>query len=231
MDYDKPVWRKLGARHIAAKVSYELRRLTAPFSARRTPLSGATFELWEREYSYFIHRHNSTWLNERAVELPIAIDFVKGATGNGLEFGNVLMHYGHRGGWDIVDRYERRPGVRNIDILNYDLNARLDFIVSISTLEHVGFDERPRDPGKVVAAFEHLTALLAPGGRMLLTAPLGHNAALDQAVLSGRWAPARQATLVRTEGRWAATRELEWRPYRGKGGTGADSVWVCEVHR
>lgn len=54
-----------------------------------------TFSYRGAQLAYFVHRHNYTWLNERAVEIPIARLALTGV-GNGrvLEVGNVLSHYG-----------------------------------------------------------------------------------------------------------------------------------------
>ena len=49
----------------------------------------------------------------------------------------------------------------------------------LSTFEHIGFDEEVRDPDKVPRAIAHVTGLLAPGGELLISAPLGYNVALN----------------------------------------------------
>lgn len=49
-------------------------------------------------YDYFIHPYNMTWRNERAVEIAICKEFVAHQNGRGMEFGNVLAHYGAAGG-------------------------------------------------------------------------------------------------------------------------------------
>ena len=54
-------------------------------------------------------------------------------------------------------------------------------IVSISTMEHVGWDETPRDPKKIPLALENLTTrCLAPGGEIVVTLPIGYNTYLDK---------------------------------------------------
>ena len=54
-------------------------------------------------------------------------------------------------------------------------------IVSISTIEHVGWDETPRDPKKIPLALENLTTrCLAPDGEIVVTLPLGYNTYLDK---------------------------------------------------
>jgi hypothetical protein len=54
-------------------------------------------------------------------------------------------------------------------------------IVSISTIEHMGWDETPREPKKIQLALENLsTKCLAPGGELVVTLPLGYNIYLDK---------------------------------------------------
>lgn len=228
MDYGDPLRRKLKPRRIQRKVVAELRRATAPIAARRSPLRNQSFAVGASSFTYFVHPHNTTWRNERAVEIPLALEFLRDRDGNGLEFGNVLSRYGVSSGiTTVVDKYERAPGVVNEDIVDFAPNGPFDFIVSISTLEHVGWDERPRTPEKVELAFHRLRSLLAPSGRMFVTTPLGHNEALDAAVLEKRWPVECQTTLVRDGAGWTATPELEWRPYEV--GRGANAIWVAIV--
>jgi hypothetical protein len=48
-------------------------------------------------------------------------------------------------------------------------------------LEHVGWDETPRDDMKIPRAIENLKSLVRPnGGMIIVTFPLGHNFALDK---------------------------------------------------
>lgn len=134
-----------------------------------------TFVFDGRERRCFDHHYNETWRNERAVEVPLAREALRG---DALEVGNVLAHYGVRG-HTVVDKYERAPGVLNVDIVEYAPGRSFDSIVSISTIEHIGFDEDVRDPGKPRAAVAHLRSLLAPGGTLFVTFPLGYNPGVD----------------------------------------------------
>jgi hypothetical protein len=144
-----------------------------------------TFTFGGREYRYLHHRYHYTWLNERAVEVPIAAAALEERRGGRvLELGNVLSHYlpvDHT----IVDKYEHAPGVINEDVLDLPAHERYDLILSISTLEHVGYEEDPRDPEKAGRAVTKLVELLEPGGRLLATFPAGFNLALDEQVRSG----------------------------------------------
>lgn len=233
MNYGDKLVDRLRLHRIGPKIRWESRKALSSIMAPRVALHDAPpFQLWGDSYDYFIHPYNMTWRNERAVEIAICKEFVAHQNGRGMEFGNVLAHYGAAGGAVVVDKYEQAPNVTNVDILDYETTRRFDYIVSISTLEHVGWDEKPRDAEKVWAAFEHLVSLLAPGGTLLLTAPTGHHPMLDEAILGGRWKPTRQATLVRSDCRrnlWCQTQDLEVRPYLASAGRGADALWVVEV--
>ncbi len=155
----------------------------------KTVIAGSstfTFALDGEQFPYFAHRYHYTWLNERAVEVPIVKRALEVAPGpRVLEIGNVLGHY-----FDVrhvvVDRYEQAIGVRNLDLFELSPEEPWDLIVSISTLEHVGLDEFPQDPDRALAAVGHLRSVLAPGGRLLATVPCGQNPALDQAIRDGR---------------------------------------------
>ena len=58
--------------------------------------------------------------------------------------------------------------------------------MSISTLEHVGCDEDPRDPIKVLLAIQNLKNLIVSGGKVVITLPLGYNAGLDKLLKEGK---------------------------------------------
>jgi SAM-dependent methyltransferase len=155
-------------------------RATVAALLRRRPDG---FELGGRRYRYFAHPYNATWRNERAVELPVALALLHDAPeARVLEVGNVLVHYGH-GGHDVVDKYEQAPGVFSVDIVDFRPASPYDVVVAISTLEHVGFDEDVRDEAKPRRAVERMASVLAPGGRLLVTVPLGYNEALDRDLL------------------------------------------------
>jgi len=157
------------------------------------------FSFREHRLPYTIARYNSTFRNERSVEISIArwfLDQVPG--GKVLEVGNVLAHYGLRG-HDVVDRYETVRGVVNDDILDFVPAEQYDTVVSISTLEHVGQDEEPRAPERAVAAFERLDALARPDGRVLVTIPVGYNETLDDALRNRRVRMPVESVLARVD--------------------------------
>lgn len=147
---------------------------------------GASFALAGRTYPYFVHLHNRSWRNERIVEIPVAWAEIAARPGaRVLEIGNVVAHY-LRFPHDTVDKYEPYPGVINEDIVAFRPAEPYDLVISISTLEHVGFDEEVRDPSKVLRAVDAIRRLMAPGGLAVLTVPLGYNADIDAHLETGR---------------------------------------------
>jgi hypothetical protein len=144
---------------------------------RKGSFLDAQFVVGSKTYNYFSHRY------ERTVELPIAFEFIK--TGkNVLEVGNVLNHYPLRlRDRDIVDKYEKEEGVINTDILEFKPNCKYDRIVSISTIEHIGYDELGiPDPNKPMETINHMKTLMAENGSMLVTMPIGYNSVIDKMV-------------------------------------------------
>jgi hypothetical protein len=160
------------------------------------PAAG-TFAVDGEKYRYFHHVHRWTWLTERAVEIPLVTRELERQAGQRiLEVGNVLSHYvstGHR----VVDKYEPGDGVIAQDVLHIEADGGYDLIISISTIEHVGWDELPRDPAKALAAVDHLRGLLAPTGRLVMTLPVDYHPGLDAALQSGSLNPDRLVALRR----------------------------------
>jgi hypothetical protein len=162
----------------AARVAARMARWALDAAVPR----GGEFTLGGESYPLLRHRHGLTWVTERTVEVPVARRLVERHRGARiLEVGNVLSHY-MRVEHDVVDKYERAPGVRNVDVLDLPPEPGYDLIVTISTLEHVGRDETPRDPGRAVGALDHLRGLLLPGGTLCATVPVGYNPDLDGAL-------------------------------------------------
>lgn len=185
-----------------------------------------TFTWWGRPFRYHDHPYNTTALNERAVELPIAFRWLDQRQGRGLEVGNVTGHY-QPGRHRVVDLHEHADGVDNVDV--FDVEGVYDWVLAISTVEHVRWDPpEEQQPGGGLAAIWHLEGLLSPGGQMLVTVPLGHNPPLDAAILAGETGAARACTFVRAAaGGWVQTAEPAHRPY-GATTKWAESVWIGE---
>lgn len=146
-----------------------------------------TFCFDGRKYEYLYHSYNRTWKNERGVEIPIFREILLQHEGKRvLEVGHVLAHYfpiQH----DVVDKYEVSPGAINQDIVEFAPRQKYDLIVSISTLEHVGWDEQPQEPAKLLQAIEHLRdRCLAPGGQIVVSLPVGYNKFFDGLLRDGK---------------------------------------------
>lgn len=164
-----------------------------------------SFRFNGKEFSCLYAQYNMTWIGERMVEIPI----IQAAVANRppetvLEVGNVLSHYSpvrHC----VVDKFETAPGVTNSDILEFNPARKFDLIVSISTFEHIGFDDdAPNSSGdKIMEAITHCRRLLNPTGRLVITFPTGYNPDLDR-LLSGGQLGAKSAGCLKRVGkrRW-----------------------------
>jgi len=188
------------------------------------------FTLHGTEHTQLVHPHNHTWRNERAVEVPLALAFLDRHQGPVLELGNVLVNYGRRG-HVAVDKYEERPGVLNLDIVDYQPTERFGAIVAVSTLEHVGWDEEPQDPGKIPRALLHLRRLLLPTGRLLVTCPLAYNPHLDALIANGSLELCRQAFLIEDGGLWSEAEATVAFAKANMGRYGGNAVWIAEFGR
>jgi SAM-dependent methyltransferase len=174
-----------------------------------------TFTFQGSRYHYIFHKHNTTWRNERCVEIPIIWKILEEHQGKEvLEVGNVLSHYfpvKH----DVIDKYEVFNGVVNQDVVDFRPSKRYDLIVSISTMEHVGWDEDPRDqskilgePVKILRALGNLQECLAPGGMIVITIPVGYNPQLDKSLVEGKIVFSKRLCLKRvSRNKWV---ESDW---------------------
>jgi SAM-dependent methyltransferase len=145
----------------------------------KTVKANDTFFFNGKPLKYFWDWYNFTPDNERAIEIPIVLDEI-GKLGivpgwqserdnevDILEVGNVLNHYvtfKH----DVVDFYEKAPGVINEDICTFNPNKKYDLIVSVSTLEHLPTENLDQ-------AIKNIKSLLKPGGKAVITVPVGFN--------------------------------------------------------
>ena len=146
-----------------------------------------TFEFKGATLRCFYHRYNMTWAGERAVEIPIARSYVEARPGaKVLEVGNVLPHY-YPAEYDVVDKFERGPRIINEDIVDYAPAARYELILSISTFEHIGFDDETSGSSgeKILAALANCRRLLSERGLLVITVPTGYNPDLDRMIRDG----------------------------------------------
>ncbi len=146
--------------------------------------SSRTFTVQKKSYNYIYHLYNVTWMSERAVEVPIIWNMVKKYQKKKiLEVGNVLSHY-YSVNHDIIDKYEKGNVVINQDVVDFRPTKKYNLIVSISTLEHVGWDENiknnAREPKKILLAIENLIRCLTPEGKLVFTSPISQNSNMDK---------------------------------------------------
>lgn len=136
-----------------------------------------------RKYPYFYHLYNSTVASERVVEIPIVHQIWEEYRGKKiLEVGNVLSHY-FPTKHDVLDKYEKGPGVINEDVATFKTNKKYDLILSISTMEHVGFSYgEKRDPDKFLKGMKNLKKHLAKEGKIVITFTLFFNPDLTKLV-------------------------------------------------
>lgn len=181
------------------------------------------FEYFGKKLRYFDNEYNTTRLNERAVEIAIAKDFVE-RNALSLEVGNVLGYY-NVFAKKVIDRYEEGEDVENTDI--FGIKGVYKSIVSISTVEHVGLDEDREDGKSAIDALEYLISRKSKNGSLLVTVPAGYNPKLDSYLKKGSIAP-KECTFVRDGGlNWIQTEDLIFEPY-GKTTQWAESVWIGE---
>lgn len=203
-------------------------------AARRIIPSAKKFRFGKHQLRYFIHPYNTTWKNERAIEIPIVkTHLVDRQDRNVLEFGNVWGRY-FTHNHAVVDKYEHWPGVINQDVVDFRPGRTFDFIFSISTLEHVGWDEDPRDPEKVLRALRVLRKLLSPKGRLLITFGVGYNPYLDYLIDTNQVPFSVRHCLKRTS-RWNDWEETAWKEIRmfsyGQPYQAANGLVILEFNR
>ncbi|WP_156427993.1 hypothetical protein [Thiohalocapsa sp. ML1] len=168
-----------------------------PFACRR--FANRRFEALGVSLRHFVHHYNVTWRNERCVEIACALHFLKEwEHSRVLEVGNVLSYYSDHAHC-VSDKYEQSPGVLGIDFLDFKPENRFDSFISVSTFEHIGWDESPRTPGKVERALFRIRELVLNPERVFLALPLGYNQELDDLLIAGRHPFARAEYLVRVD--------------------------------
>jgi hypothetical protein len=149
--------------------------------------SSETFEFQGKKYHYLFHAYCPTWKNERTVIIPIAWEMIQKYQHESkeiLEIGNTLS-YVFRVNHDIIDKYEVMNGVINEDVVDFNSSKKYDLIISLITLQWVGFNEFPREPTKVLRAIENLKRHLAPEGEIVVIHPFGENKDMDNLIQTG----------------------------------------------
>ena len=137
-------------------------------------------------FQYFYARYNKTWKNERAVEIPVFLQYLAQHHGKVLEVGQVLKHYASLQ-HEVLDKYERGAGILNEDAVHFVPQKKYDCVVSVSTMEHVGVDDNPVRPQNAVAALKNIQRqYLTPQGKLFISFPANYNLALMQCIRHSR---------------------------------------------
>lgn len=135
------------------------------------------------KYKYFYHPYNHTWANERSVEVSIIKDIIDNYSyekNEILEVGNVLSNY-FPAKWEIVDKFDDSGNSINADIVDFISKHKYKLIISISTIEHIGFDDTEKSEQKVLSALDNIIKnLLSKNGTFVATFPIGYNKNLDE---------------------------------------------------
>lgn len=216
--------RKVGGR-IRAKVG------TAITPIVRRKLAGGHFIIGAKEYTYFISARNSTWANERAVEISYAKEILKHVGPCDLmEIGNVLKNY-LSGDWLVCDKYDSSPGIEQQDVLSLAIGRKFKRIISVSTLEHVGFDEPCQKIDAFPLAMSRIAEHLEVGGEFHCTLPIGYNPIVDQHLRDGSVKFDKVIYLLRdgmTSWRMGSSREAHEQKYGHPYGC-ANALAICVV--
>ncbi len=134
---------------------------------------------------YLLHTYNLSWINERTIEIPIVLNEIKKAnTDKILEAGAVLKHY-IPAQWPIVDKFEGGNGIINRDLADYIPKRKYELIISVSTLEHVGFDDE-NNPEKIISVIENMKRWVTKHGKIIATMPLGYNKYMDNLIFNNK---------------------------------------------
>jgi len=99
----------------------------------------------------------------------------------------------------VVDKYEQSPGIHSIDFLEFHLPKLFDGFISVSTLEHIGWDEEPREIDKVKYCIEKIRECVTSTRRVFVSFPLGYNDYLDGLVRNKELPFEKTASLVRVD--------------------------------
>ena len=138
---------------------------------------------------YLDHLYNNTKMNERAIEIPLALRWLERKS-KVFEVGAVIPYYSEFT-HEVIDPYDEKATINDF-MENIDLNG--SNVLSISTLEHIGtkdftpeweyHSDLTMSVGDVTyndenAAIEALKQLLNQVDDCLITIPIGYNCHLD----------------------------------------------------
>jgi hypothetical protein len=136
-----------------------------------------TFTFRKSFYQYFDHPYNRTRSNERAVEIPIALDFINKFSADLIEVGCVTPYY-ILATHEVIDLADKHPSCKNEDATLVNFKNRN--VLSISTLEHIGRSDYGIAEKEKNAAIELTKRIIKESNNFFITWPLGYNLTLDE---------------------------------------------------
>lgn len=118
--------------------------------------------------------YNNPRINERNIELPIAFWFIENYNNDLVEIGEVTPFYRdpQHPVYDLSSQLEERRK----DLFDIDLKGKN--VLSISTVEHVGFGDYGNAPEPHMA-LEAIKYIKKHTKKYLITYPVGYNTELD----------------------------------------------------
>ncbi len=142
------------------------------------------FKLGSIELPYCYHEHNSSFRNERKVEVPLGAYFLDKFNNDVFEVGCVMPHYG-RGEHTIIDLTDNHPRNIKANALHWDYTGKN--VLSISTIEH--FMTREYGNGSNEDSITCLSKIVTEAKNYLITFPTCYNEFLHQHMKSNAFIP------------------------------------------
>ncbi len=230
--YARFILKTQGIRGLVVKLKHALQLQISKIIAYLHPRS-KHFKFQNRKLSYLNNPYNDTSFSERSVEIPIALNIVSQYKPHQiLELGHVLSYY-RKFTHTIVDKFEKDREIIQQDIIDYRPKTKFDLIISVSTIEHIGFDDDKMDPTKIAKTFTHCQKLLKPNGKIFFTAPIGYNPALDRLIFDSNSIFNKLNFLIRSSwnNQWqiataSQVRNLKYASYYNN----AQAIVIGEIH-
>lgn len=140
-------------------------------------MNDSNFIFKDHIYSYYDHPYNNTRINERAVEVPISLNFLNQFSPNVVEVGCVTPYY-IDAQHEIIDLVDDHPKSKKQDAVEFDYKNKN--VLSISTIEHIGRGDYGIQEKEKNSAIELCKKIIDESLNYFITWPLGYNLILDE---------------------------------------------------
>jgi hypothetical protein len=142
-------------------------------------INNIDLKLYKKHPSY-----NAAATNERTIELPLGKYFIDKFKNNIIEVGAVTPYY-YECKHKVYDLHDPYKNCIRKDFSMCDIFYKNENVLSISTLEHIGFNDYSKQHGRYLKnrwceGFEILKKIVAYSKNYLLTIPIGYNPILDE---------------------------------------------------